>query len=184
MSTRNILMTAAFVLPFALSAQERWSTRSGNVSFFSSTPMENIEAKNNKLSSVYDATTGEIVFVALIKSFEFEKALMQEHFNENYMESTTFPKASFKGKLEGLKAGDLRKAGSYTVTVVGELTMHGVTKPVSTTGTFTVAPTGQVSASCDFNAKPADYGIKIPGMVKDNIAEEIKIQVRIDYQLN
>ncbi|MFZ1686828.1 MAG: YceI family protein, partial [Flavobacteriales bacterium] len=162
MTTRKFLMTAAMVLPFALSAQEQWITRTGTVSFFASTAMENIEAKNNSVSSVFDATTGEVVFSALIKSFEFKKALMQEHFNENYMESTKFPKASFKGKVDGIKPGDLRKPGTYEVTVSGEMTMHGVTKPVSTKGSFVVAPTGSVKASCDFIVIPEDYGIKIP----------------------
>lgn len=184
MKTRDLFLTAAFVLPFTLSAQERWTSRSGNVSFFSATPMENIEAKNNKVSSIYDASKAEIVFVVLIKSFEFEKALMQEHFNENYMESTTYPKANFKGKVVGLKPGDLTKPGTYPVTVAGDMNMHGVTKAVSTTGTFTVEPTGKVQASCDFTVKPTDYGIKIPGMVKDKIAEDVKVQVRIDYSAN
>ncbi|MEO8067115.1 MAG: YceI family protein [Flavobacteriales bacterium] len=184
MTTRDLLLTAALVLPVALSAQERWTSRNGNVSFSSSTPMENIEAKNNKVSSIYDASRGEVVFVVLIKSFEFEKALMQEHFNENYMESTEFPKASFKGKVGGIKPGDLSKPGSYAVTVTGDMTIHGVTKSVSTSGTFTADPTGRVEASCDFTIKPSDYGIKIPGMVKDNIAEDVKVQVRIDYTVN
>ena len=181
MNIKPIILTAALALPFTLSAQERWTTRSGNVSFFSDTPMEKIEAHNNKLSSVLDVTTGEIVFVALVKSFEFEKALMQEHFNENYMESTQFPKATFKGKLEGVKPGDLKKAGTYEVSVTGEMNMHGVTKPVTTKGTIVVSPTGQVKASCDFSVKPEDYNIKIPGMVKDNIAKDIRIEVRLDY---
>jgi hypothetical protein len=183
MNTKKILLAAAFALPFTLSAQERWSARTGTISFFSDTPMEKIEANNKKVSSIYDIGTNEIVFVALVKSFEFEKALMQEHFNENYMESTKFPKATFKGKVEGLTAADLRKPGKHEVTVTGDLTMHGVTKPVSVKGVFDVAATGQVSASCDFIVKPEDYDIEIPGVVRDNIAKEIQVKVRIDYQV-
>ncbi len=181
MNTRNFIITAALVLPLGLTAQERWTARTGTVTFNSTTPLENIDAKNTKASSVFDATTNDFVFVVLIRSFEFEKALMQEHFNENYMESTKFPKATFKGKVSGLKAGALSAAGTYNVTVTGEMTMHGVTKTITTTGVFTVDAAGKVSASCDFLVKPEDYEIKIPGMVKDNIAKDINVHVRMEY---
>lgn len=180
----NTLKTASLALafvPFALCAQERYMTRTGQITFFSETSVENIEANNNKVTSVLDATTGAIEFAALIKAFEFEKALMQEHFNENYMESNTFPKATFKGKLTGAAAADLKKAGTYPVTVTGDLTIHGVAKPVTTQGTITVDAAGAVKATSEFIVKPEDHGIAIPGVVRKNIAETIKVTVRLDY---
>jgi polyisoprenoid-binding protein YceI len=181
MNTLKNLITLAAFTPLALSAQERYMTRTGNVSFFSETPMENISAVNHKATSVLDATTGAIEFAVLVKAFEFDRALMQEHFNENYMESGTFPKATFKGKVVGLAAGALQKPGSYNVTVEGTLTMHGVEKKITMPAVFTVSPAGAVAATCEFKVKCEDYNIKVPGTVRANIAEEIVVKVQVDY---
>ena len=179
------LLAATMLLActYATQAQERYFTRTGTIAFFSETPMENIEAHNYKVTSVWDATTGAVEFAALIKAFEFEKALMQEHFNENYMESSTFPKATFKGTFSGVTADQLKKPGTYQVDVKGDLTIHGVTKPVATTGTVEVDKEGKVKAENTFVVSPEDHDIEIPGMVRDKIAKEIQVQVRIDYQL-
>jgi len=176
---KTISLALAF-LPFALAAQDRYMTRSGHIAFFSATPMENIEGNNHKVTSVLDATSGAIEFAALVKAFEFEKALMQEHFNENYMESNTFPKATFKGKLTGAGAADLTKAGTYPVSVVGDLTLHGVTKPMTAQGTITVDAAGAVKATSEFFVKPEDHNIAIPGVVRKNIAETIKVTMKLD----
>ena len=174
------LAFALALLPLAASAQDRYMTRNGHIAFFSATPMENIEANNHKVTSVWDVTTGAMQFAVLIKAFEFEKALMQEHFNENYMESNTFPKATFKGKLSGITADQLKKAGTYEVTVTGDLTIHGVAKPATSKGTFTVDANGAIKATSEFAVKPADHGIKIPGGV--NVADQIQVKVKMDYQ--
>lgn len=181
MTTKYVIIAAFFAAPLALAAQERYATRTGHISFHSETPMEKIEAHNHKSISVLDASTGAVEFAALMKGFEFEKALMQEHFNENYVESDKFPKAVFKGTLNGITADDLKKAGTKEVTAVGDMTMHGVTKPVTIKGTFTMEPTGAIKASSTFTIKPEDYNITIPGMVRDNIAKEITVKVQIDY---
>ena len=177
-----MLLAAAIVAPSMLAAQERYATRTGHVSFFSKTSAENIDAHNYKATSVFDATSGAVEFAVLMKAFEFEKALMQEHFNENYVESDKFPKAVFKGKVTGLPDGALKKAGTYEVTVAGDLTLHGVTKPVSTKGTLTVDPTGMLKAAAEFNITPEDHDIKIPGAVRESIADQIQVKVQIDYQ--
>ena len=182
MNTARNLLFAAMALPLSLFAQDRYGTRNGHIAFFSETSMENIEANNHKVSSVWDATSGAIQFAVLIKAFEFEKALMQEHFNENYMESNTFPKAEFKGKLAGVTADQIKKPGTYEVTVTGDLTIHGVTKPATAKGKVTVDANAAVSAASDFIVKPEDHGIKIPGMVRKNIAEEITVKVRLNYE--
>ena len=119
-------------------------------------------------------------FAVLIKAFEFEKALMQEHFNENYMESNTFPKATFKGTISGITSEEIKKPGSYPVDVEGELTIHGVAKQVKEKGTVKVDAKGVITASSDFIVVPEDHKIEIPGMVRDKIAKEIKVEVRIN----
>ncbi len=179
MNIRTSFLVAT-LLPLLATAQDKYATRNGEISFFSHTAVEDIDAVNHKATSVLDAATGAMEFAVLIKGFEFEKALMQEHFNENYMESNTYPKATFKGKVAGVTAEQLKTAATYEVTVSGELTIHGVAKPVSSKGTLVSDGKGAVKASSDFIVKPADHGIKVPGGV--NVAEEIQVKVRIDYQ--
>jgi polyisoprenoid-binding protein YceI len=159
---------------------QKYFTRDGKVSFFSSTPIEDIEAHNKKATSVIDLATGQLEFAVLIKAFQFEKALMQEHFNENYMESDKFPKAQFKGKAEGLEKVDLAKNGTYPVKVKGDLTIHGVTKQVEADGNFLVK-NGELSALAAFEVAPEDYGIKIPSVVRNNIAKIIRIDIDVNY---
>lgn len=164
-----------------IKAQTLLMTRTGQVSFFSKTPLENIDAINNETTSMLNTGTGEIVYAVLVKSFRFEKALMEEHFNENYMESDKFPKATFSGKITNLSTVDFTKDGNYAATVEGELVIHGVKKSVSTMGTLVV--TGKkVSALSSFLLRPADYGIKIPSLVADKIAETIEVRVNCQYE--
>jgi len=179
---KKCILFALFGL-FAVSAlnAQRYFTREGKVSFFSDAKIEQIEAINKTATSVYDAETGKMEFAVLIKAFQFEKALMQEHFNENYMESDKFPKASFKGNVVDFKAVNLTKDGVYPVKVKGQLTIHGVTKDVEAEGKFTVKG-GAITAASTFNVAVADYGIVIPSLVRENIAKTVKIDVAVAYQ--
>lgn len=160
---------------------QKYFTRSGKVSFSSEAPLEKIEAQNSNATSVIDLESGQMEFAVLIKAFQFEKALMQEHFNENYMESDKFPKSLFKGKIQNLDAINFSKDGEYVAEVKGDLTIHGVTKSIETTGTF-VVKNGNISASSNFSVLVADYNIEIPNVVKDNIAKEVVINLALDYQ--
>ncbi len=158
-------------------AQDRYFTRDGHVEFFSETPMENIEATNDKMTSVVDFENGKFEFAVLIKSFEFEKALMEEHFNENYMESNTYPKASFVGEIEdfaGVRNSNFPPG--VEMAAHGKLTIHGVTKDVVIPATIT-PDGGQYKIASIFKVSPADYNIEIPNTVRDNIAKEIKVTV-------
>lgn len=154
-----------------------YGTRTAHINFFSSTKMEDIEADNRSVNCVLKANTGDLQFSALIKSFEFEKALMQEHFNENYMESNTYPKADFKGKVDNMSAIDLSKDGTYAAKVTGALTMHGVTKTITVDATFMVAG-GKVTAEAKFAVNPRDYNITIPAAVVEKISENIAVTVK------
>lgn len=165
---------------FSTADAQKYITRDGYISFFSSTPLEDIKADNNQVASVLDISTGDIVFQVLITSFRFEKALMQQHFNDSYMESDKFPRSTFTGKITNISSIDLKTNGPYDVTVEGELTMRDVTKKVSTRGTFEVA-SGSLTAESKFNVSPEEYGVKIPAVVRNNIAKIIEVTVRMRY---
>jgi hypothetical protein len=164
-----------------LNAQQVFMTRHGQVSFFSRTPLENIDAVNNEIASALNTATGEIGFAVLVKSFHFERALMEQHFNETYMESDKMPKASFKGKITNLSAVDFNKDGEYAVNAEGEMTIHGVTQKISITGTVTVKA-GLPQVLAKFKLAPKDYNIKIPGLVADKIASAITVSVDCKYE--
>lgn len=155
---------------------QKYFTRDGKVSFFSATPVENIEAHNAKATCVLDASSGNIEFAVLIKAFQFEKALMQEHFNENYMESDQYPKATFKGQVTNMSEINLKKDGEYVAKLKGKLTMHGVTKEISANAKIGVAG-GKVKADSSFEVVPDDYNIDIPSIVREKIAKSIKVTV-------
>ena len=181
---KKIISALLVLVTFTVCAQDqKYFTKKGNISFYSDAPMEKIEAHNRRVTSVIDLASGAIEFSVLIRSFEFEKALMQEHFNENYMESGKFPKSTFKGNITNLKEIDFTKDGEYKANVEGKLTMHGVTKEVKTSATFTVKG-GVISAKAEFEVALKDYDIKVPSMVVKNIAEVIKVVVDIkEYEI-
>lgn len=173
---KQLLFAAALTLLASPAFAQKFMTRTGKVTFFSSTPVENIEAVNNDAASVLDGKTGEMAFQVPIKSFRFENALMQQHFNESYMESDKFPRADFKGKVMNMGDVNLSKDGSYPVKVAGKLTIHGVTRDITAPGTLTVKG-GKVTTSSKFNVRTADHDIKIPAMVSKKIAESIEVTV-------
>ena len=172
------ILSALFVLlSFTLNAQ-KFMTKAGYIGIYSHTPMEDIKGDNNQVATILDASTGEIVFQALMKSFKFEKALMEEHFNENYVESEKFPKSTFKGKIVNLSDVNFSKPGIYKVTVEGELSVHGVAKNVSEPGEIEVAGNG-VNARSKFVVIPDDYNIEIPSVVREKIAKEMTVTVDV-----
>jgi hypothetical protein len=166
-------------LAFALNAQ-KYMTKNGYIGFFSHTPMEDIKGDNNQVAGILDISTGEIVFQALIKSFHFDRALMEEHFNENYMESDKFPKTSFKGKITNLSSINFSKNGTCDVTVEGDLTIHDVTNKISVNGTLEVV-TGGINANSKFKIVPEDYKINIPGVVREKINKNLEVTVTMKY---
>jgi len=130
--------------------------------------------------SVINQQTGEIQFSVLVKSFRFKKRLMEEHFNENYLESDQFPKAVFKGKITDMSKVNFLVNGNYPVLVTGELTLHGITNKVTTSGNIGVKA-GLITAESEFKISLADYRISIPAVVKNNIAKTILITVSCLY---
>ena len=142
--------------------------------------MEDIKADNNQVASILDISTGEIVFQVLIKSFHFDRSLMEEHFNENYMDSEKFPRANFKGKITNPLEVNFKKPGNYEVNVEGDLTIKDVTKKVSVKGTVEVTSEG-INASSKFDIVPENYNIEIPGVVREKIAKELEVTVTMKY---
>lgn len=175
-----IVLTTTLVSIISFS-QERVFTRNASISFFSKSSVENIEAHNKNAVTVLDKTTGQVEFSVLMKGFEFEKALMQEHFNENYVESDKFPKAVFKGKISDPVKVDFTKDGEYKTMTTGNLSIHGETKEVIVP-VILIITNGIISATSEFFIALSDYKISIPSLVKDNIAKNLKITVTSRYQ--
>lgn len=163
-------------------AQSRYFTKTGMISFHAGTSVEDIDAINKSAASVMDAGTGQIEFSVLVKGFEFKRALMQEHFNENYLESDKFPKAVFKGKLVNADKIKFQQDGVYPVTVKGTLEMHGVKRDVESAGTMKIAGQ-QVDANATFNVLLSEYDISVPSVVKDKISKTVTIKVQCNYNL-
>ena len=177
---KRILVLIAITFVFLATNAQKYMTRNGYIGFYSHTPIEDIKADNNQVASILDISTGEIVFQVLIKSFHFEKALMEEHFNENYLESEKFPKSTFKGKIVNISEVDFSKPGKYDVSVEGDLYIHDVTNKITVRGTLEIV-SGGINANSKFNLTPEDYKINIPGVVRDNIAKTIEVTVTLTY---
>lgn len=157
-------------------------SKKAHISFFSHTTVEDITANNYKVVSTLETSTGDVVFSVPMQSFEFEKALMQEHYNsKDFLNTKAFPKAKFEGKITNISTVNFSQDGTYAVDVTGNMTIKETTKPVSAKGTITVKE-GKVNASTKFNLILADYGVAFKkGKPSTNIAKEIEITVHADY---
>ena len=170
------IITTTLLSIVSLTAQDKYFTKSGRITFVSKAPLENIDGNHKSVTCVLDTKTGMMQFAVLMKGFEFEKALMQEHFNENYVESHKYPKAEFKGQVVNNSEINYAKDGTYSAKVKGTLTMHGETKEVETTGNVVVKP-GKLQAGAEFIILLSDYKIEIPKVVKDKVSNSVKIAV-------
>lgn len=175
-----ILVSAlAFIVLSAFKAGNVYKTSTGVIKFFSHTSMEDIDATNNQVAAALASSTGTVEFSVTINSFQFKKALMQKHFQENYMESGKFPKSTFKGTIADNSKVKYDVNGTYTVSIKGKLTMHGVTKDVTVPGKITVAG-NKITLESDkdkFKVKLKDYNIKVPAQNAANVSEDISISV-------
>lgn len=158
-------------------AQGKYQLKSPQINFFSSAPLEDIEASNKEGKGVIDFSSQSFSFRVPIKAFQFKKQLMQEHFNENYMESDKYPHGLFKGKIVG--AYNLSKNGSYQLAAVGDLNIHGVSQRRSIPCQLLVKD-GRYSIKSDFQIKLEDHRIEIPTIVFNKIAEVIDVNISSD----
>ncbi|RYE90962.1 MAG: YceI family protein [Cytophagaceae bacterium] len=167
------------LLPLTGRAQGKFLTKTGHISFFSASIMEDIEARNDKIAAVCDVTTGQIAFAVPIHEFQFKRTLMQEHFNENYMESEKFPRATFTGQVvNAAQVMKLLPSGTQTVEVEGSLSIHGVTRKVVVAGTLQLRD-NQLVVFAYFNIAPADYAIDVPLLVREHIAKSVSVRVNL-----
>jgi hypothetical protein len=176
---KKLLITFALIYAAnAVSAQSIYKSKDALITFFSKSPLEDISAKNNQVTSILNINTGEIVFFVPIRGFKFEKDLMETHFNEKYLESDKYPKASLKAKIN--EKIDYSKDGEYNVTATGTMNIHGVDKNITEKGKLTIKG-GEIHLECNFVAITADYKIEIPKLVIKNIAEKIDVKVIANY---
>ena len=182
MVSKKIILSILLV-SFCTSMQaQKYFTKTGITNFKASVDaFEPVAATSNSTTAIVNTADGSIAALLFMKSFHFEVALMEEHFNENYMESTKFPKSTFSGTIENMAVVKTTVDGIYTSTVSGKLTIKDVTKDVSTVGKFTVKG-GVVNTKATFTINPEDYNIDIPKTVSGKISREIKITVDADYR--
>tara|TARA_R110000772_G_scaffold91154_1_gene187617 strand:- start:1582 stop:2136 length:555 start_codon:yes stop_codon:yes gene_type:complete len=162
------------LLPLTVFSQGRYVTKTGEINFEASVPsFEEVKAKNSNVSAIVNGDNGEFAALALMKGFRFKVALMEEHFNENYIESSKFPKATFKGKIIDFELSKLSESAKEYI-VAGTITMHGVDKLVKLPATLTMTD-NTISMKLRFTLKPEDFNIEIPNIVSSKIAEEIDV---------
>jgi hypothetical protein len=159
---------------------QQYMARTGFVGFYSKTPLEDIVAENNQAFAIIDTARKNIAFALLVKGFIFRKELMQEHFNENYVESDKYPKAEFMGTYSCIRP--MNKEGIYPVTVTGNLTLHGVTKQIREPATIEIR-SGSILGNASFYLKPEDFGMSIPSIVRDKIAKEMNVKIRVTWTI-
>jgi hypothetical protein len=172
------LFLVGFVLIGSFASAQKFTSEKGELSFFSDGAIEDIEAKNQMVGSLFNMGTGELVYIAKVKDFVFPKTLMREHFNEKYMETEKFPKSTFQGKLTGFSPN---ASGEQRVRAVGKINIHGITRDIDVPGTLEFSG-GKAKMKAKFIVKLADYNIKIPTLIWQNIAEEVEVRVEFTYK--
>lgn len=158
-------------------AQLKYGVEASRLTFFSDGAIEDIRAVNTRVTSIFDAGRGDIAMLLRIKDFQFDKKLMQVHFNEKFLESEKYPKSTFIGQVSGF---DPQKNGVQRVTATGKLLIHGVTREVQVPGTLELRDKA-LHLKTKFKIKLADYDIAIPQIVWQNIAEEVELDLDIKF---
>lgn len=178
MHIRSFFFFSFFICISSAGLCQNYMTKNGFIGFYSKTPLEDIRAENNQVYAVLDPSSHRIAFAVLLKGFLFTKELMQTHFNENYVESDKYPKATFSGACSGDM--DLTKDGTYQVVIKGDLNLHGVTKSIESTAQLEVKKS-HIKGSSAFKLKPEDFNITIPAIVREKIASQMNVKVQIDW---
>lgn len=173
---RELKIVIAFTLLAIVCRAQKYAVEKGEITFFSDAPVEDIHASNKKSVALLDLSSGQLVFSVPVNAFRFEKGLMEEHFNEKYMESHKYPKSTFQGAIINFNAG---KTGVQQVTAKGKLSLHGVIKEIEVPGTAEVTSDKKIIIKASFNVKLKDYNITIPQLLWQNIAEQV--EVKLDF---
>ena len=172
-----ILLLSSSICSFS---QEKYISRNGSIQFIASTPLETIDPINNHVSCILDTENGNIVFQVKMISFKFEKALMEEHFNEKYVESEKFPKATFIGKIQNWDDFSWDE-GDQDIVVKGKISIHGIEKEIIVNG---IIKTNKINIflSSSFDITLADFGVEIPKLVRDKISKTVKVEVNMNLK--
>lgn len=169
-------LAITFALFTTALAAQKVITKDAKVSFDATSSLEKIKAENKSGSVALNTTTGDVVSRVMIKNFIFKQSLMQEHFNENYLESTKYPSATLSGKITNLSEVNFTKDGTYNAKIKGTMDMHGVKKDIEVPATITVK-SGAISFDSKFSVTCADYKIDIPSLVSDKVAKVVNIAI-------
>jgi hypothetical protein len=173
---KTIILIAMLSLTQICLSQEKMISKSGTITFEASVPsFEEVKATNNSVTFVLNPMTGEIASLALIKGFRFKVALMEEHFNENYIESDQYPKAIFKGKIDGFDVNELN-ANPKNFIIKGTLTLHGKSKDINVSARISKSASG-INVVSDFSVNASDFSIAIPSIVKNKVSNKINIRI-------
>ena len=176
---RKLFILSLITASVSVFGQGKFIAKNAYISFYSNTPLETILGESNESVTILDSANGEVVFQALMTTFHFKRALMEEHFNENYIESTKFPKCKFKGTIEGFKK-EMLTAPATNIKITGVLNVHGVDKTITVPGTIGLTD-GKLVGTSKFKVAPEDFGISIPSLVRDKIDKEMEITVNATY---
>jgi len=175
---RNTQLIILLFLSVSISGQ-KYYTQTGETSFTASVgSFEPIEATNKSTSALLDPESGSLACLVFIKAFTFRVSLMQEHFNENYMSSNTFPRATFRGLVKGFDLSQVSQGSQYTI--LGTLSIKGIEKEIETLGTFSTGDSG-LSMWCSFGVSPEDFGIEIPKIVRNKISKTVNVTLRYEF---
>lgn len=178
---KTILMIVAILALNSAVAQDKYFTKSGLINFEATVPaFEEIKSENNSVTAILNTETHEIAVLALMKAFRFKVALMEEHFNENYVESDRYSKATFKGNLESFNFSDLSETPKK-FELTGTLNMHNKDKEIKSIALVSLK-NNVIRLTTEFKVKPEDFDIKIPGIVQEKIAKEINVNVTLNLQ--
>ncbi|UPT67519.1 MAG: YceI family protein [Sphingobacteriales bacterium JAD_PAG50586_3] len=178
---KKLLFLASFSVLLYTAQAQVYVGKTVGVDFYSHTPVEDIKAKTKVMTSVIDFGSNTFTFKIPVKTFDFPNDLMEEHFNENYLESAKYPNATFNGKMVSASKVDVTKDGTYTVMAEGTLDIHGVKQERKITATLTVKD-GKVKIDAKFNVHLADHKVDVPTIVMSKIAEDIAVTVVVNLE--
>lgn len=176
MKSISLFIGFFLLVSYSLTSQNKYYTKTGKIKFEASVPsFEEVKAENNTTTAILNIETGEIAALSLIKGFRFKVALMEEHFNESYAESTKYPKATFSGKIQNFEAGSLTKTPE-TFLINGKLTFHGKTVAINTSAIISMNK-NEIEFNSEFTAKPEEFDIKLPKVVRYKVAETVDVTI-------
>ena len=175
---KKLLLIGVLVLLTNTSFSQIYLCKNGNISFFQETSVENIDARSTKLLSVLNTENNMVAYKIDVGTFTFEKSLMQDHFNENYIESGKYPTSVFRGTIN--EKIDWTKDGTYDITSTGDMVMHGVTKRITEKGKLTIK-NGEITIINFFTIKFTDYGVEIPKLLIKQLAESVEVTINCAY---